>query len=550
VSKQEHKYALGWAVAVMLVTCIPYAVAWWFEPLDTVFPWTMFNSDDHGVYFAWMRQAADGHLLFRNLFTIEPQRGIYLQTYFLALGQLARIPGIDVPLVYQFGRVFFGIVTLVLVYRLGAFFTADTFARRSIFWTTVVSAGLGWLMWADKEIQYRPVDVWQAEAFTFPSLYANGLFAVSLALMLGLVVCMLQAEEKGWRWAAGAGVCGLLIGNIHSYDVIQLTAIWVAYLALRWVVTRRFPRRELGYGLIAAAIAAPSVAHMAWLYATEPIFKARANVPTLTPPLREYLLGYGLLLPLAAAGIWRLWPRFESRPDADALPLRQLLPIAWGVVGMLIIWLPCPFQRKLIMGEHVALSVLAGTTVAWLSQRVGGGRPHVPTAFAVAVLALLSPSNVQYMARDLRLALRENATSTGAHPAYWPIGDIQAFQWLHDHSDPEARVLTWPLNGVLAPAYSGRRVYAGHWGETPDFKARYGESFRFYWGVGGADARRDFLRRNGINYVLDSSFEREAAEMTVAGQPNLPPHRPLAGEPFLRVVFTAKDTALYEVVEP
>lgn len=286
VSKRELQYAFGWSAAIMLLTCVPYVLVWWYTPLGSVFPWALFNSDDQGVYFAWLRQAADGNLLFRNLFTAEPQRGIYFHLYFLALGQLARLPGIDVPLASQIGRVVFGVVTLVLVYRLGAFFTPAPFTRRCIFWTTAFSSGMGWLFWKDREIQNTPaVDVWQPEALTFASLYTIGLFAVSLALMLGVVVCLLLAEERGRRWAVGAGLCGLLLGNIHSYDVIHLTAVWSAYLLARWVVGRRFPARAVGLALIAAVVAAPSVVYMAWLYATEPVFKARADTATLTPPL-------------------------------------------------------------------------------------------------------------------------------------------------------------------------------------------------------------------------------------------------------------------------
>jgi hypothetical protein len=342
----------------------------------------------------------------------------------------------------------------------------------------------------------------------------------------------------------------LLLGNIHSYDVIPLTAVWVVYLALRWIVSRQFPRRELGYGLLAAAIAAPSVAHMAWFYLTEPVFKARANTPTLTPPIGQYLLGYGLLFPLAALGAWRLWPRLKADSDGEGPSLRRLLPIAWAVVGMLVIYLPFAFQRKLIMGEHLALSALAGVALAWMAQRAAGSRRWAAAALAAALLTVMSLSNVQYMARDLRLALRENATSTGAHPAFWPEADIQAFQWLHQHSAPDARLLTWPLNGVLAPAFSGRRVFAGHWGETPEFGERFPETFNFYWGLGGGEARRAFLRANRIDYVLESPFEREAIEAAAAQNPGNPPRRPLAGEPFLREVFTAKDTVLYQVIDP
>jgi hypothetical protein len=548
VSKQEYKYAVGWSAAIMLLTCVPYLVAWWYTPLNAVFPWTLFNSDDHGVYFAWMRQAADGKLLFRNLFTSEPQRGIYLQLYFLVLGQLARLPGIDVPLAYQIGRVLFGGLTLVLVYRLGAFFTSDQFTRRCIFWTTALSAGFGWAFWHYREIQRGTPDVWQPEAITFASLYTNGLFAVSMALMLGLVVCLLRAEESGWRWAAGAGLCGLLLGNIHSYDVIHLTAAWVAYLALRWIVGRRFPVRELGYGLLAALIAAPSVAYMAWLYLTEPVFKARADTATLSPPIRQYLLGYGLLIPLSFVGAWRLWPRNAGKSLAE-VDLRVLLPIGWAVVGVIIVYLPFAFQRKLVMGEHFALAALAGVGIAWLASRAADGKSAMLRPLVAGLLvAFLSLSNLRYLERDIRLALRENVTSTGIHPAYWLEADIRAFEWLRENTPPDATLLTWPLNGVLAPAFSGRQVYAGHWGETPDFPRRMGEVFDFYWGRGGAEARRALLRQAGVDYVLESPYERDYVDAMASQKSGLPPRRPLSAESFLRPVYHEGDTVIYQVV--
>jgi hypothetical protein len=487
------------------------------------------------VYFAWMRQAADGHLLFRNLFTTEPQRGIYLQLYFLLLGQLARIPGLDIPLAYQIGRVVFGITTLLLVYRLGAIFTEDRFTRGCIFWTTAVSAGVGWLFWHDRVIQRGPVDIWQSEAVTFASLYTTGLFAVSLTLILGFVVCLLLAEERGPRWAVFAGLCGLLLGNVHTYDMIHLAAVWTGYLLLRWVVTRRFPARELGLALLAGAVAAPTVVYMGWFYLTEPVFKARANVPTPTPPLIKYLLGYGLLLPLAAMGVRRLWPTAGS--DGQEPDLRRLQPIAWVVVGLAIAYLPVAFQRKLIMGYHLPLGLLAGIAVAWLAGRTSGAGSSVRKLLTAGlVIAFLALSNIRYPIRDLQLAFSANVTSTGVHPAYWDDSDFHAFAWMHDHTPPSAVLLTLPTSGVFAPAYSGRTVYAGHWGETPGFDEKFKEVAKFYTGEWASEQRRQFLTSRGITHVLyfsSASF--------------IPTTRPLAAEPFLHPVFSDRDTVLYEV---
>jgi len=560
VSKQELQKVLGWSVAVMLATCLPYFLVWWYTPLQSVFPWTLFNSDDHGVYFAWMRQAADGHLLFRNLFTAEPQRGIYLQSYFLLLGQLARLPGVDVPLAYQIGRLIFGVTTLLLVYRLGAFFTSDRFTRGCIFWTTACSAGLGWIFWHDHMIQRGPVDVWQPEAITFASLYSNGLFAVALSLLLGVVICLLIAEQQGPRWAVSAGICGLLLGNIHSYDVIHLTAVWCSYLLAKWIVARRFPAREVGYGLITALVAAPSVGYMAWLYATEPVFKARADTATLSPELAGYLFGYGLLLPLAAAGAWILC-RSSKETAGEAQPsLRWLLPIVWAVIGIPLSyaaiphladggldWQPVAFQRKLIMGYHLPLALLSGLAIAALARSlaVRGGTQRTRVLIAALAVTLLSISNLRYLVRDIKLARTENLTSTGAHHAYWPESDLRAFEWLRTHTASNATLLTWPMNGVFAPAYSGRKVYAGHWGETPGYEDRLKEEFAFYWGLWSSEERLRFLRQYNITHVVDSPIEREW--VAAWGQKVNRPQRPLTAEAYLQPVFNEQGTTVYEV---
>lgn len=538
----------GWAVAVMLATCIPYLVVWFPTPLQHFFPLVLFNSDDHGVYFAWMRQAEDGKLLFRNLFTNEPQRGIYLHAYFLALGQLARLPGIDIPLAYHLGRLLFGVVTLVLVHRLAALFTEDRFERGCIFWTTALSGGLGWLFWRDREIQGAPVDVWQPEALTFPSLYMNGLFSVSFALMLGFVICLLLAETRGVRWAVGAGLCGLVLGNIHSYDVIHLALVWCAYLAAKGIVLRRFPTREFGLACVAGLLTLPSVAHMAWFYQTEPVFKARADTATWSPHPLKYVLGYGLLIPLAVWGA-RLLARRGTGPEqgSEEWDTRRLLPLAWAIAGITAAYLPFAFQRKMIMGYHFPLALLAGLALAELARRAAPklrlSAARGPVLVAGLCVAVLAVSNVRYLVRDVHLAFTEGVTSTGIHPVYWQEGLIRAFRWMGKNTGEDAVLLTFPLNGVMAPAFSGRTVYAGHWGETPAFEEKVREGRAFYGGRWNSAERLLFLRDRGITHVLVGRMERQIAEMSRRGTP-------LSHEPFLRPVFREGETVLFEVIDP
>lgn len=531
----------------MALSTLPYLLVWWYTPLNGFFPGVLYTADDHGVYFSWMRQAADGRLLFRNLFTTEPQQGAYFHLLFLLLGWLSRLPGLDIPTAYHLGRVLFGMAALVLVYRLAGLFTADVFARRCVFWVTALGSGLGWLFWQDHTSPAAaPVDVWQAEALVPTSLYVNAMYAAALALMLGFVICLLLAERHGPRWALGAGLCALVLGNVHSYDVIHLAAAWTAYLALRWIVCRRFPAREVGYAALAGLVASPSVLYMAWLYATEPIFRARADTATLSFSPVSYLLGFGLLIPLALWGAVRLWTQKDALPERP----QRVLPPAWAVAGILVAYAPFAFQRKMIMGADLPLGLLAGLAVASLAERFPKGRALV----AAAIVAALSITTLRWPLRDVRMARTENLTSTLLHPAYWPLDDIHAFEWLHAHSPSDAALLTYPLNGMLAPAYSGRRVWAGHWGETPRYDAsRFARANAFYWGTMSSAERAAFLRENGLGYVVESSVEQEyvnawAEARRQAGQP-VPARRPLSAEPFLERVFHEAQTTVYQVRE-
>jgi len=540
MTRGELRYAVGWAAVVMLVTCIPHAVAAWYTPPDGVYPGILHNAWDQCVYFSWMRQARDGQLFFRNLFTADAQQGAYFHLYSLLLGWLSRIPGVGIPTAAHVGRCLFGVTTLVLVYRLTAFFAEDPFARRCVFWTAALSSGLGWLKWSN-DLTGRtplPVDVWVPEAVTFPSLYTNGLFCVALTLMLGVAVCLLLAERHGMRWAVAAGGCGLLLGNIHSYDVIHLTAVWAAYLVLRGGVYRRFPLAEVRLALVAAVVAAPSVAYMAWLYLAEPVFKKRADTATLSPLLIHYLWGYGLILPLAAAGAVWLWRRRAERPDGA-----WLLPLAWAAVGIPITYLPFAFQRKLIMGCHLPLAILAGFAVANLARRAAARWPRrfAAGAAAACVLALLAVSNVRFLHRDLHLALATGRV--GVHPLYWPRNDLHAFEWLGRHTGKDAVLVCLTTNGTMAPAYSGRRVFVGHWGETNDAIRKEREVYAFYEGAWTSERRREFLRRNRVTHVLFGPQEQVVQLMSGPGRGR----RPLEAEPFLTPVFTEDQTTLYAV---
>lgn len=334
--------------------------------------------------------------------------------------------------------------------------------------------------------------------------------------------------------------------------MIHLTAVWAAYLMLRWAMGRRFPLAEVRLAFVAAAVAAPSVAYMAWLYLAEPVFKKRADVPTPSPLLWQYLMGYGLLLPLALGGALLLHKRGAAKGAAfEGDRLRVLLPVGWAVVAIPLAYLPFAFQRKLIMGGHLPLALLAGLAVAELARRAVVRRPQAAGWVAALLLLPLSITNVLFFLRDAQVALKENLSSTGTHPVYWPEELIRSYQRVERETPKDAALLTWPTHGVIAPLYAGRAVYAGHWGETPQFADRFTEARQFYGGVWTSAERLRFLQDRGITHVLlEGPVEAFARGHTLntLRRPLVSPV--LEREPWLAPVFREGATTLYAVRPP
>ena len=164
----ERRWCWIRATMVMALTTGPYAWCWWHTPPGRQFCWVLYGRDDHAVYMAWMRQAAEGRFFFHNLFTTDPQGRGLPNVLFWLLGQAVRFLGAPPALVLQVARIGFGALLLVLIYRFAAYFTENPLARRATFWLAALSAGFGWALWLGgfAGMDKPPTDCWQPEAFT------------------------------------------------------------------------------------------------------------------------------------------------------------------------------------------------------------------------------------------------------------------------------------------------------------------------------------------------------------------------------------------------
>ncbi|RYG49363.1 hypothetical protein EON79_01555 [bacterium] len=572
--ESEKAYVWIFSLAAGILSIIPVLVAFMARPAGNWYLGYQYNLDDHMVYAAWMRQAMDGQFFFDNRFATDSQPGLTVHLYFWALGQIARLVGI--PVATTLARFLLSVLFVHLLYRLLRRSEALVHTVKVGLGLAVFGGGIGFLVWQtfgvaiDGPSPYStlmlgrlPTDVWQPEGFVFSSMLTNSLFLISLCLILVVFDALAVARHSSRAVLRGALALGVLM-NIHSYDVLIVALAGGAWLAAT-AAKGEFTLKWLGRIALVALGAIPPALWFVHVLRQDAVFQARAATETFSPNFRSIFFGYIILLGLGLYGAYRqagstkkalagvgvaavtvLAMYFGAAGHADgyfvglpawlamyaamvaatvllAGPSTMLNGfVAWGLVGLVAIYFPALFQRKLTMGLAVPWGVLSGFAVtALLAHRERSSR-NLATALGLLVMA---GSSVRWFLREVHLA-QMNVSNTTVHSVYLPDDVRRAIQKLE--MEPGRRIVL-ALPGVpnrpidqatgqpipdsfetplvpdlnpIAAGFAGVYAYAGHWSETPDYNQRRNDATKVF--LAGTDemARNEILRRTGATHLL------------------------------------------------
>ena len=580
----ERTFLRATALAIALVLLFAIFLGYLLAPAGTTYFGFPYNTDDHMVYAAWMRQAMAGHFFFDNRFTTDPQPGLTVHLYFFLLGQVARITGI--AWATHLARIGLGVGFALLLFRLIKRLGLELYTNKLALILAMVGGGLGFLVWHDfghdlvrDSSQWMagitggklPTDVWLPEGYVFPSLLTNSLFALALCLIAAVFLCVLQACDRSSGWgpvAVGVVAFGILM-NVHSYDVLLVTLVLVGLLCTgvaRGQVTVFWLTRAVIIGLGAI----PAALWFRHVIAADAVFQARADTETFAPGFRAVVVGFLPLLFFGYAGILRNCladgERRKRRLAGFALAILVLVGLiaaslrdtsgymlsapewvvcfaatlgalllmadenptfnlfmSWALVGIVAIYFPGLFQRKLAMGLAVPWAVLSGSYLAAILKPM----PRSTRNFATAVaLLLFCASSLQWLLREERL-LKANVAETTVQPVYLQNDIVRVLRFLNGLPDRRTVVVaipgqpspdvaedgaaikdsySSPVIGDFNPILSGMAgvyTYAGHWSETPHYADRRKRSVRDLFSANATREQRDaFIRDVGADYVL------------------------------------------------
>ena len=547
VSRAEWPWAIAVSLAVVAFSALPYAVGYLAQTPGLRFAGGVFDLEDYHSYLARMWQGYRGEWRFRLLFTPEAHEGAYFQPFHIALGHLARLTGLGLPLTYQVARVVSGFLMLLVVYRFIARFVAPVHTRRMAFLLAATSSGLGWLV----EMVHStlpggisPVDFWFIDAYTFFSLFIVPHFSVAIALLLSTygVLLRLAGEVDDPSPATAVrlqdGMVVVLfswgLGLIHPYALLLADLIPVLYLAWRVVAKRRLPARLLVALVLMGLAQAPLLLYDYRVFTTSPVFRSWATQnATLSPPPTYYLLGYGVVALLAA---WGVRPALRSSSRVPFLLL-------WIVAACALAYLPWGLQRRFVEGVHVGLCVLAGyglvdglnlvlaRPLEWMARLLRYSTRRLRWLAQALILVLAALSNL-YLVSGYTLA------ASARHPALFHTADeVAAVEWLDRNSEWDETVLAAYETGNWIAGTIGHRVVLGHWAETVDHEVKRVQVTAFY-GAGTTDLeRRDLLDRWGVRYVYVGPLEQALGGFEPAFVSYLEP------------AFSRGDVAVYRVRE-
>src|SRR5262249_3728167 len=173
---------------------------------------------------------------------------------------------------------------------------------------------------------------------------------------------------------------------------------------------------------------------------------------TLSPSPIEYVLGFGLVGPLAVLGLVILW---------SARSRYVSLLVIWIGTQAALLYAPVNFQRRLIEGLQLPLVIAASVAAFWLTRRFRS-RPAARTVVLCGLLLFASITNLGFLIGLLEGSARVRANDD---PRRLVSEDLMSsLEWIGRDFDRSAVIFCSYFTGNIAPSVTGLRVFLGQYG--------------------------------------------------------------------------------------
>lgn len=506
MNKKEWTFILVLSFVVMLISSISYIYGYLVTPENFYFSGARYGYlADTFIYLQNIQQIIDGHFLIYNYNTLELSGGT-LNVAWLGIGLLARLIHLGPALGYHIVRVLLIPIAVMSLYVLVKELEHKVSQSMVVTSVIVFFGGFGGFVSgfnteAVPNTVLGSIDIWQYEFTFLQSVTHSPHFIVSWIFLCFTLLYLLRFSRNGrYRDITASGILGLFWLNFHPfYFVFIYPFILVLFLTL--LVNKRHSFRNLFYaGILFIVLTLPSFFYTFFLYYVDPQRKmvAQQNVLT-TPPLIFVILGAGVVGLLALLQVIRLFKKKSKSVE-------ELFLLVWVLIIPILIYLPLLFQRRMLMGWIIPLSVLGVRQVIVIGNKYFYDIPlYARYTIAGVLLALcVLPVHVTIFNKD-KIKYDEYITY-GIHSVlYYHKDMVGVMNYLRENNREQLGVIGRYYETKWLNSLGGQRIFAGgHYIETIDAHAKEAELESFFNDIDFNKA--SFMREQGITYIVVPSF--------------------------------------------
>ena len=490
-----RRWRIGFSIFLVVITALPYILAEIRSGDEWFFSGFLFGVQDGHSYIAKMLRGSEGDWLFTTPYTAYPQTGVVAFLPYLILGKLASAPGLHGQLVvifhlYRIAGIFF------LVWCLDEFVRCYVPEERLRKWGITLAAcggGLGFLFLIGLSSLWKeslPLEMYSPESFGFLMIMGLPHLLFARGFLLLSFMKILQSAGRPFQIGTQAGLGLVLVGVFQPLTVAVAWAVLLAastsLLLLVWLkkISVAKLREFVNKAAIAIFISSPVIFYTSLKFLSDPILSTWAEQNVIkSPPVGDYLLAYGWILPFAILAIISV--------------LRNKIELTIGV-GFLIIWVMClpifayaPYQmqRRLPEGIWVAMVTLA------LVYITGWQKRSQTIFFAITSLGLLS-SAIFWLGNII-------TAWQPASPAFLPDSQVEFYKQVQSLQIPKnSVVLADEEISMSLPAWLPVRVLIGHGPESANSKELQPRVENFYAGTSKIGETQTLVSEFSVDYVV------------------------------------------------
>jgi hypothetical protein len=478
---------LSWTLLIIFICLItiPYLFAQFSGGEQSVFGGFLLNPQDGNSYLAKMMEGWNGSWQFTLPYTAEKGNGAFLFLFYLSLGQLSRLTGISLILMYHIARLAGAVLLVFSVRDLAMWiFEKNQKDASAALQLSLFGSGLGWLLVGFGVITS---DLWVAETYPFLSSFATPHFCFGMVLLLQLFLNFSQPVVP--TRLAKLALYGLLLAILMPFGIVVAGAVGLVWIAWEW-----FKTRQLHWANFVAAfiLGGPCLIYQYWAIQSDPLLSAwNAQNLTPSPPVWDLLMALAPAVFFAAWGVWKLFRRSDQTQG-------MRLMVVWCVTGLAMIYFPFGLQRRFMFDYYLPI---AFTAVAGLQEI-----PRVSTKLRKRIFAFLLTASVVTNLVVIMLAVF--GVISRSPLIYLNKDEVNAFDFIRTRLPSDTIILCSPDTGNFIPAWTGRRVLYGHPFETVRAEENKQLVTNVFNGQILSTQAIDLLRQRNVRYVFVGPRER------------------------------------------